>query len=205
MGLESQCASANISLNVGPADSAPELFFISGMKTFAERLRLAIDEAGMTPYSVAKQVGLSANYVSRLLKSGSSQHARANVKPSTLAKIAHVTAVRREWLGFGEGEMKHEDEKRIHLAMLTPFDVACAYWRPHVSESAIVAVEAWARKHDPPEMPPLLWGQLIQEAQRQLTEGREPVLPPPRPVEADEAEPLLLPASDDGNGDVKAG
>lgn len=187
MVVESYVQQVTYDLHRRPADMSAILLINMCMSTFAERIKLALNEEGMTAYGLSKEMGWTANYVSRLLKSKAAQGAHTNLRGGNLFRMARILKVREAWLGYEKGPMREEDEKKGWEAQRTTFDKAVDYWRGHVSDSALVAAEAWATRYDPPDMSTLAWGQLFQEAQRQLTEGREPVLPPPRPPVAQQA------------------
>src|SRR3954465_11578782 len=67
--------------------------------SIAERLKRAMEQAGLTQTALEAQARLSKGYLSRVL-SGE----RKSIGGEKLAKIAAACGVRAEWLVTGEGE-----------------------------------------------------------------------------------------------------
>ncbi len=84
--------------NLGVCPAHNSGYNIAPMSTFAERVRIARDAAGLTQEQLAELVGVSQPGIRKLERGAlSSRH---------LVKIAIACRVRPEWLQSGEGEME---------------------------------------------------------------------------------------------------
>ncbi|OVZ89914.1 phage repressor protein [Yersinia frederiksenii] len=75
------------------------------MKTFADRLNRALQEAGLSQEQLAKAVGLTQPAIQKLT-SGKAKSSRK------ILEISEALKVRPEWLGRGEEPMRENDEKK---------------------------------------------------------------------------------------------
>lgn len=71
--------------------------------TYGQRVKLAMEHAGLNQKQLASRVGMSASNLSELIKQG---HGSAKT-----VQIAKVAGVNPRWLATGEGEMLDTDDK----------------------------------------------------------------------------------------------
>lgn len=101
------------------------------MQTLAERIRLALNESGMTQAALAEAAGVRSPSVTDWLNGETK-----TLKAEPLVRAAHALRVSALWLAVGEGPMRPRDG---HFAVQEP---AAPYGRPpwpfpQLSESAI--------------------------------------------------------------------
>ena len=76
------------------------------MGSFSERLRTALDEAGMKPPDLVRKLGLTRVAIKYWLD-GTTRH----IRPEHLFPLARLLNVNPEWLGNGSGEKRSS----VHL------------------------------------------------------------------------------------------
>ncbi|WP_167066173.1 XRE family transcriptional regulator [Burkholderia sp. Ax-1719] len=81
------------------------------MKTLADRLRAALEEAGMNQSALARAVGVSRGAVSLWLTSQT-----GNLAGDNLVKVAAVLRVSPVWLATGRGKMKPGTGREMSIA-----------------------------------------------------------------------------------------
>jgi phage repressor protein C with HTH and peptisase S24 domain len=87
-----------------------QAFNLLDMKTLADRLKLALDQAGIKQIDLARRVGVTRGAVSLWFKGTTT-----NLEGENLLKAAQILGVSPNWLSSGRGRMKSASTTEISL------------------------------------------------------------------------------------------
>jgi phage repressor protein C with HTH and peptisase S24 domain len=87
-----------------------QAFNLLDMKTLADRLKLALDQAGIKQIELARRIGITRGAVSLWFKGTTT-----NLEGENLLKAAQILGVSPNWLSSGRGRMKSGSAAEISL------------------------------------------------------------------------------------------